>query len=334
LRLALLAGIGGGLFAVDRATQPVGFLTWAGWLARGYRRRFLDSPSTVAVVSAPPDYGPSLAACLAEGWNLANAPDVRGRRVLIKPNLVDHIAGRPTTTDARLIRALVLLLRQRGAADVLVADAPAFRKDPLPILDATGFAEMLTTLNVPFTDLNHDDTIRQPLRGNFMPGVDHLHLPRTFVEADIVISVPKMKTHHWAGVSLSVKNMFGLLPGIKYGWPKNLLHQKGISASVAALYASFPFDFAIVDGVVGMEGDGPLFGDPIPTGVLVMGRDGVAVDAICANLMGFAPGEIAHISFMAWAGLGLADPARIDLRGEKLSGLRKAYAPPPQIPLG
>jgi len=333
LRLALLAGIGGGAFAIDRATQPVGFSTWAGWLAQGYRRRFLQAASTVAVVGAP-DYGSSLLSRLEAGWKLANAPDVRGRRVLIKPNLVDHIAGRPTTTDARLIRALVSLLRQRGAADVLVADAPAFRKDPLPILDGTGFAEMLTALNVPFTDLNHDDTIRQPLRGNFMPGLDHLYLPRTFVEADIVISVPKMKTHHWAGVSLSVKNMFGLLPGIKYGWPKNLLHQNGISASVAALYASFPFDFAIVDGVVSMEGDGPLFGDPVPTGVVVMGRDGVAVDAVCTSLMGFDPGKIAHVAFMAWAGLGLADLARIDLRGEKLSGFRKDFASPPQLPAG
>jgi len=140
-----------------------------------------------------------------------------------------------------------------------------------------------------------------------------------------------MKTHHWAGVSLSLKNMFGVVPGVKYGWPKNLLHQNGVSGSIAALYASFPFDFAIVDGVVGMEGDGPLFGDPVPSGVLVMGRDGVAVDATGARLMGFDPGEIEHLAFMAWVGLGLTEVDRLSLRGANLSELRRKYVAPPTV---
>jgi len=113
--------------------------------------------------------------------------------VLIKPNLVDHIAGRPATTDARLIRALIQLLRQRGVRDAIVADAPAFRKDPLPILDGIGLAYVLADLNVPFVDLNHDDTTPQPLRERFMPNERQLLLPQTFVEADVVISLPKFE---------------------------------------------------------------------------------------------------------------------------------------------
>ncbi len=331
LRLALLAGIGGGAAVIDRATQPVGFPTWLRWLAQGYRHRFLGPRSTVAVMACP-DYDDerALLACLAEGWSLGDGPDVQGRRVLIKPNLVDHIAGRPATTDARLIRALIQLLRQRGVRDAIVADAPAFRKDPLPILDGIGLAYVLADLNVPFVDLNHDDTTPQPLRERFMPNERQLLLPQTFVEADVVISLPKLKTHHWAGVSLSLKNLFGVLPGVKYGWPKNVLHQNGIPASISALYASFPFDFAIVDGITGMEGDGPLFGDPVPSGALVFGRDGVAVDSTCARLMGFEPTRIEHLAFMSWAGLGISNAARLDVRGERVADLQRTYDPPPQ----
>lgn len=332
LRLSLLTGIGAGIWVLDRKMQPVGLTTWVGWMVRGWWRRYLGPRSTVAVVACP-DYDQGLLSRLEEGWDLANGPDVQGRSVLIKPNLADHIAGRPVTTDARLIQALILLLRRRGARQVTVADGSFLRKGPLPILHGSGLGDVLADLNVPFVDLNHDDTLRQPVQRSFMRCAQHFYLPRTFLESDLVISVPKMKTHHWAGVSLSLKNMFGVVPGIKYGWPKNILHQNGVSASIAAVYASFPFDFAIVDGITGMEGDGPLFGDPVPSGVLVAGQDGVAVDATCAYLMGFDPTQIQHLAFMGWAGLGLADMARLDLRGANLSGLRRNYIAPPMVNL-
>jgi uncharacterized protein (DUF362 family) len=329
LRLSLLTGIGAGVWVLDRRVQPVGLATWLGWTVQGWRRRYLGPRSTVAVVACP-DYDQRLLPRLEEGWDLANGPDVRGRSVLIKPNLADHIAGRPVTTDARLIQTLILLLRRRGARQVTVADGSFLRKDPLPILHGSGLGDVLADLNVPFVDLNHDDALRQPVQTSLMRYVQHFYLSRTFLESDLVISAPKMKTHHWAGVSLSLKNMFGVVPGIKYGWPKNILHINGVSASIAALYASFPFDFAVVDGITGMEGDGPLFGDPVPSGVLVMGQDGVAVDATCARLMGLDPVQIQHLAFMAWAGLGLADIARLDLRGANPSELRRNYTAPPK----
>jgi uncharacterized protein (DUF362 family) len=329
LRLSLLTGIGAGILTLDRITQPVGFAPWLRWMAQGWWRRYLGPRSTVAVVPCP-DYDHQLLPRLEEGWDLAGGPDVRGRSVLIKPNLADHIDGRPVTTDVRLIQALILLLQRRGVRQITVADGSFLRKDPLPILDGSGLTPVLADLNVPFLDLHHDETRIQSTRGDFMRHTSSLHLSRTFLDADLVISVPKMKTHHWADVSLSLKNMFGVVPGIKYGWPKNLLHQNGVSASIAALYASFPFDFAVVDGVVGMEKDGPLFGEPVPSGVLVLGSDGVAVDATCAHLMGFEVDQIEHLAFMAWAGLGLADITRLDLRGVNLSELRRNYVAPPK----
>ena len=87
-------------------------------------------------------------------------------------------------------------------------------------------------------------------------------MPRTALEADFVVSMPKIKTHHWSGATLSMKNMFGVVPGTKYGWPKNLLHWRGIQQGIVDICATVPLHFLIADGIVAMEGNGPLNGTP------------------------------------------------------------------------
>ena len=104
-----------------------------------------------------------------------------------------------------------------------------------------------------------------------------------------------MKTHHWTGATLSMKNLFGVVPGGVYGWPKNVLHWAGIHECIADLHALFPRQFAIVDGIVGMEGNGPIQGTPKPAGVLVAGGDPVAVDATCCRIMQIDPLQIGYL---------------------------------------
>src|SRR5207245_7871444 len=99
------------------------------------------------------------------------------------------------------------------------------------------------------------------------------YLPNSALAADLIVSVAKMKTHHWACATLSMKNFFGLVPGSVYGWPKNQLHQIGIDRSIAELHRAFPRSFAIVDGIVGMQGNGPIQGWPIQSGVLELCSD-------------------------------------------------------------
>jgi hypothetical protein len=84
------------------------------------------------------------------------------------------------------------------------------------------------------------------------------------LEADFLVSMPKIKTHHWSGVTLTMKNMFGIVPGARYGWPKNILHWKGIQESILDLCAIVSVHFVIADGIVAMEGNGPLNGTPRP----------------------------------------------------------------------
>jgi len=133
-----------------------------------------------------------------------------------------------------------------------------------------------------------------------------------------------MKTHHWAGVTLSMKNLFGTLPGVFYGWPKNVLHMAGIDAAVFDINATLRPHFAIVDGIVGMEGDGPIMGSPKKAGVLVMGRSLPAVDATCARLMGINPYRIKYLAG-ADGKLGTIDASRIRQRGETWQSVRTDF---------
>jgi uncharacterized protein (DUF362 family) len=125
--------------------------------------------------------------------------------------------------------------------------------------------------------------------------MDHLWLPRTTLEADFVVSMPKVKAHHWSGVTLSMKNMFGVVPGARYGWPKNILHWKGIQESILDVCATVPVHFVIADAIMAMEGNGPLHGTPRPLNLIVIADDPVAADATCARLMGLDPDKITHI---------------------------------------
>jgi uncharacterized protein (DUF362 family) len=127
--------------------------------------------------------------------------------------------------------------------------------------------------------------------------------------------MPKLKTHHWAGITASMKNLFGAVPGAVYGWPKNILHRHGIDNSIVDLNATIRPHFAIVDGVVAMEGDGPIMGRPRELGCVLMGRDLVAVDATSARMIGLNP---ARLPYLREAGrfLGHLDASHIDLRGE------------------
>jgi len=109
------------------------------------------------------------------------------------------------------------------------------------------------------------------------------------------VSMPKVKTHHWTGVTLSMKNMFGIVPGCRYGWPKNVLHWAGIHESVLDICATVRPHFVIADAIIAMEGDGPLNGTPKTMNTVLLGDDPVAADSALVRLMGQQTGRIAHI---------------------------------------
>jgi len=268
--------------------------------------------SRVAVLNAE-QYSPQLDQILREGLQLFPL-DIRGKTVVLKPNLVDYMPGDAINTHPALVLAAVEAFRRLGAKSVVLAEGPGHQRDTQLVLSQSGYEQSLRDEKIRFVDLNRDELIRTPLRASYS-GMKQLWLPRTVLEADFLVSMPKIKTHHWSGVTLAMKNMFGIVPGARYGWPKNILHWKGIQESILDLCATAPIHFVIADGVVAMEGNGPLNGTPRPLRRIVLADDPVAADATCARLMGFEPGRIVHIREAARF-LGNADSGHIDQAGE------------------
>ena len=247
--------------------------------------------------------------------------DVRGKRVLLKPNLVEFDAATVINTDAAVIAAALEVFHQLGASEVKIGEGPGHRRDTLDLADDAKYRANVPKFESLFTDLNRDDV--SPV-GSFA-GESEFYFPNTVLGADLIVSLAKMKTHHWAGATLSMKNFFGVVPGSVYGWPKNKLHYLGISESIVALNRQFRSKaFAIVDGVIGMEGNGPIQGTPKPAGVLVMGRDLVAVDSTCARIMGIDPEKMDYLRMAA--NLGHIHPERIEQRGETIASVRTNFA--------
>jgi uncharacterized protein (DUF362 family) len=122
-----------------------------------------------------------------------------------------------------------------------------------------------------------------------------------------------------------MKNLFGVVPGSVYGWPKNILHFRGIPNSILDLTATVRPGLSIVDGIVGMEGDGPIMGRARPAGFIAMGTDIVAVDATCARAIGLDPRKLPYLE-AAGHYLGNIDPRRIDQRGERVDRFRQDFA--------
>lgn len=249
--------------------------------------------SRVAILDAD-KYSESLADILFEGLKLF-ALDVSGKSVLLKPNLVDYIPGAHISTHPVLVTAAAECFKRLGARSVVVGEGPGHHRDTYLVLYESGLLDQLSTVQVPFTDLNHDDVSKVKLRADYS-GLQEIWLPRTVLRSDFIVSMPKIKTHHWSGVTLSMKNMFGVIPGVKYGWPKNILHWKGIERCIVDICATVPIHFVIADGIVAMEGNGPLAGSPRHLGKLVLADDPVSADATCARLMGFMPERLPHIA--------------------------------------
>jgi uncharacterized protein (DUF362 family) len=242
--------------------------------------------------------------------------DVRGRRVLLKPNLVEYEPGSAINTDPRVIIGAAVAFRRAGAAEVVVGEGPGHRRDSEYLITRTGLYDHLREHRIRFVDLNQDDVKVVPLRSRFT-GLDSLSLPVELLRADFVVSMPKLKTHHWAGMTASLKNFFGVVPGVVYGWPKNILHMRGIENSILDLNATIRPHLSIVDAVTAMEGDGPIMGRARHAGFIAIGRDLVAVDATCARIIGLDP---ARMTYLAEAGrfLGNLDNGRIQQRGEPI----------------
>ncbi len=282
-------------------------------------------PQSQVHVAKASDYNGDIARILAEQYeHFRERVPLKGKRVVLKPNLVEYHRDKVINTHPHIVAAVIELCRREGAAEVIVAEGPGHWRNVEYLVSASGLGDVLRHYKVAFVDLNHDEPVKTPNLGR-LTGLEYLFLSRTVAMAEVLISLPKLKTHHWAGATLSLKNLFGTLPGICYGWPKNELHWRGIDNSIADIALTRTPDLAIVDGIIGMEGDGPLNGTPKALGTLIMGNDLVAVDATCCRLMQLNPEQIAYLGLGYQRKLGHLREAEIQQIGEKIADMAQPF---------
>lgn len=281
-----------------------------------YRREDFVVPARSPVTLLPADsYDGNLADVITRGLTTLGQ-SVTGKRVFLKPNVVEYWADKAVNTDSRLVAATADAMLKAGAREVVVGEGPGHRRDIEYLLEGTGLGDVVKDLRLRFVDLNHDDVRKVDLRCNYT-GLGSVWLPVELMQSDYIVSMPKLKTHHLAGMTASMKNLFGTVPGAVYGWPKNPLHFHGIEQSIIDLTATIRPHLAIMDAVLAMEGDGPIMGRPRPVGFIGMSTDLVALDATCARVIGLDPDKMPYLS-VAGEFMGNTRTSRIELRGEAL----------------
>ena len=286
-------------------------------------RSFVRPVSSPVAILPASSYASDLADVIWRGLRLLKL-DVRGKRVFLKPNMVEYERDSAINTNAVVVAGAAHALLSAGAASVVVGEGPGHRRDIEYLITQTGLLDHLRDARLRFVDLNHDD-VRWVKPGSRFMGVDRLALPVELLQCDFIVSMPKMKTHHWAGITASMKNLFGTVPGAVYGWPKNPLHTHGIENSIVDLVATVKPALAIVDAITAMEGDGPIMGEPRHVGCLIIGADLPAVDATCARVMGVDPHKLAWLT-TAGRFLGNVDLPHIEQRGEPIERYRGDFA--------
>ena len=163
--------------------------------------------SAVAILKAS-SYDADLLDRMRRGAALCGL-DPKGKRVLLKPNLVEFASNTAINTHVAIVAAAVELFRSLGAAEVLIGEGPGHRRDTMSLAEDAEYRRGIENFDSLFIDLNRDDV--SSLTG--FADLPEIYLPNAARRADLIMSLAKMKTHHWAGATLSMKNLFGLVPG-------------------------------------------------------------------------------------------------------------------------
>ncbi|MBC7107783.1 MAG: DUF362 domain-containing protein [Methanomassiliicoccales archaeon] len=243
--------------------------------------------------------------------------------VVIKPNVCwgeDWRSG--STTSPLLVKEVVKWLRERGVDKITIAEGSMVGHDTFECFEKTGFLQLARELDLKVVDLNKDTTVKIDVQE---PNVfDTIEVARTIAECEFLINMPVMKTHINTTVTLSMKNLKGVIP---HQW-KRKFHFMGLDGSIADLASIISSKLVIMDGIIGQQGQGPLTGTPANAGLLIAGRDQFDVDLVACRIMGFAPYEVRHLALVAEArGIDLESYNPI-IVGEQLSDLHIKFERP------
>jgi len=253
-----------------------------------------------------------------------------GQSILIKPNLLsDHVPEDAVTTHPEVVRALIRMVKATGATP-WVADSPAFVADLRRVWERTGMERVCREENVPLVNLEKAGS------KSFEEDGIRFTLATPVLEADAVITVPKVKTHVLTGLTGAMKNLYGTVPGLqKTSFHKTYPYPQDFAKLLVAIYRRVKPVLAVADGVLGMEGNGPSSGAPIKLGFLAASGDAIALDVVLCRTLGLEPRNIVHLDLARQAGFGLQDWSQIDVGGDALiHALRpREYRLPATVPI-
>jgi len=274
-------------------------------------------PSRVALVKGPRDYETVYKALdLLGGLKdiVAEAP-----RVLIKVNFISvKTYDTGVTTDPLVVEAIIRKVK-KFSDEIFVVESDASMTDADKACKMTGMLDVCNSNQVKFINLRKE---KERVKLTIPNGetLREITVPKIVVDSAI-INAAKLKTHNEAGVSLGMKNMFGLLPDkLKFKY-----HLKGISKVIADINTVLKPKLTIIDGFYALEGPGPTTGTPVKMDLIIAGKDLVATDATACRVMGINPQEIYHIRRAYEKGFGEIDEARIEIVGNKLEEVMRKF---------
>jgi uncharacterized protein (DUF362 family) len=237
-----------------------------------------------------------------------------GTTAVIKPNLVNQSGPKSgCTTHPAVVEAIYGALSDRGFRRITIADGPSINRPVDEVFARSGMAALAARLGADLVNLNTAEGRPVPWK------YGEIALPKVILDADCYVNVPKMKTHVRCGVTLSLKNQQGV---VDYEEKRNN-HKRGVDEPLGELGRVLRPDLIVLDGVQGMEGNGPTHGSRNAPGVFALGIDATEFDTVVADLMGFTPEDVPMI---AWAGNGSTP----DVRGASVDELRVPFQRPNQ----
>jgi uncharacterized protein (DUF362 family)/predicted RNA-binding Zn-ribbon protein involved in translation (DUF1610 family) len=246
-----------------------------------------------------------------------------GAKVLIKPNLcIDKDWRSGATTNPAVVEALVHLAREAGADDIVVADGTTVGLSTARVFQVTGYDVMTRRCGARLVDLNEDQTERIDIVEP--ESLRNIQVAREVLTSDVVINVPLLKTHVHTTVSVSLKNMKGVISPRT----KRKTHLVGLEGGIVDINRHVKVDLIVVDGIMGHEGLGPQSGEAKRMDLILAGTRPATVDAVATRVMGFDPHEIQHIATASKRGLGEIEAGRIDVVGERIDDVKTAFKSP------
>jgi len=241
-------------------------------------------------------------------------------RIVLKPNYVEPMMPETgVTTDPRVIEGVIAWLQDLGAADITVAESTWQRSRTQRAFEMVGLPQMTERRGVKLLNLYDDEHVEVTI-----PNALSLHtvlLPRTVLEADCLVSLPKLKCHCMAYVTLGLKNLMGAV------FPEKDLMHRHLDERLRDLATVLRARLTVIDGLIGAERHENA-GTPVETNVIIAGADPVATDAVGAQVMQIDPTRVDHLRLCAEAGLGQHRPDHITLLGEPVKRVCKPYRQP------